>query len=360
MRISWSKTKKSNKRGSISIFLLIILSGIIGLTLVYIQGARQVGALGYMDGVFHLSGRSVLSEYSNELKQDYGIFAMRGTAEDIEKKLGRYIQEMIEEKEQLTLADLRANVSEDALINVDAFEEEVLDYTKYALARELLFSKEEASSSLPALPGEAPSRTLRNKKVIRALPGQQLGDNGNLIETIKSSLKNMDQVFVAGGKNYLLNQYILAKFNHVQGPKLDRETFFQCEVEYILERKLSDEENKKAFKGDLRLLRNVPNLVFIYGDPVKRAELIAAAELITPGPAGIVTQLVLAEAWALAESENDVKLLENGKKVPLYKTPLTWAVDLQSIVNGTDAGYIDTNSPTGFTYENYLEIFLFF
>ncbi len=149
-------------------------------------------------------------------------------------------------------------------------------------------------------------------------------------------------------------------FKNAQNQNTGKETFFLNEAEYILKGKMSDEDNRKAFRGDLLLLRNVPNLIFIYGDPVKKAELTAAAALITPGPGAIITQLILAEAWALAESENDVRLLEHGKKVPIYKTSITWAVDLQSIVDNKEVEYIDTKSTTGLTYQGYLQVFLFF
>jgi hypothetical protein len=100
-------------------------------------------------------------------------------------------------------------------------------------------------------------------------------------------------------------------------------------------------------------------MAFLLSDPQKMEEISAAALLIAPGPGALLAEGLIAEAWALAEAENDVRILEHGKKLPVYKTADTWATDLQSVIDGTEEGYIDISNGTGLAYRDYLQIFLF-
>ncbi|MGI6721951.1 MAG: DUF5702 domain-containing protein [Anaerovoracaceae bacterium] len=351
-----------NKKGSSLVFLVIILAGMISVTLAFISVSQKVASISYGDSLMNTSARSVLSEYDRGLKEDYGLFAFRGQQEDINQQMAGYINYTLDVNRGIALTEISADTSEYSLANIDCFEREVLEFTRYAIARGFI---NEAVSPSGGGEGrtvdtEESDRCLRNQSVISSLPSGAVSGDGNLLKTVKNMLGNAGDVMKKGAGNYLMNRYIMKKFKDGQDQDLDRETFFKYEVEYILEGELDDNENRRDFRRQLVLLRNAVDFAFIYMDPVKRSELIAAAEALTPGPAGLATQLALGEAWALAEAENDVKLLEHGKKVPIYKTSETWAVDLKSIVKGGSVGYIDTRCETGFTYEGYLQIFLFF
>ena len=61
--------------------------------------------------------------------------------------------------------------------------------------------------------------------------------------------------------------------------------------------------------------------------------IVSVAELITPGPLGAATQLLLAEAWAALEAEADLDTLyENGRE-PVIKTPEQWQTDLSAVLD---------------------------
>ena len=79
--ISVTLTKK--KKGSSSVFLVMVLGTMITLALAFVSAALRVGAIGYIDGVMNLSARSVLSEFDTHLKDDYGLFAFRGHKQEI-------------------------------------------------------------------------------------------------------------------------------------------------------------------------------------------------------------------------------------------------------------------------------------
>ena len=83
--------------------------------------------------------------------------------------------------------------------------------------------------------------------------------------------------------------------------KIDRPSsepsFFENEVEYILEGDYSNEKNYEKTRRGLVLFRSSLNAIYLYVNPQKRAETLAAAEILTPGPAAVVTQAVLIGTW---------------------------------------------------------------
>ena len=89
-------------------------------------------------------------------------------------------------------------------------------------------------------------------------------------------------------------------------------------------------------KRKIRLLRNAVNLGVIFTNPEMLEKVTAAAS--ATGPASGLTTALLAEAWAYAEAYNDVKILENGGKIPVIKTKETWAVDLESVLKNDADG----------------------
>ena len=59
------------------------------------------------------------------------------------------------------------------------------------------------------------------------------------------------------------NLYAFGFFNHrFAGDELG-DTFFNCEIEYIISGKLSDEKASKSVENNLLLLRNGMNLVYL-------------------------------------------------------------------------------------------------
>ena len=123
----------------------------------------------------------------------------------------------------------------------------------------------------------------------------------------------------------------------------------------------SKENRKRRTDLALEAIRTGLNLTHIYSDPEKIRAIAAAAEVITPGPMGVLTQVAIAAAWAAAEAINDVKLLHKGLKVPIVKTAASWAIDLDSILEGYSGedGCIRPQVNTGRTYGDYLRILLY-
>lgn len=340
------------------IFLLLVLAGMISLASVYIYGAGLVTDRSYAQSVLYLAGRSVLTEFDLDLKEEYGLIACRGSSEDAQEAAAMYADASFCENSRIRWSGLQVDTSGYCLLDTGLFREEVVSYTKYALARGLLSDGTLGTGEETPLTMDG-ERTLRNSRVISALPSEGVGSS-SIWETVKHAFSGgLTEIFERGTDNYLFDLYIMRQFRNAQDQDVGRDTFFQYEAEYILEGKHSDSANRRAFRKELVLVRNAANLVFLLSDPKKMEEISAAALLIAPGPGALLVEGLIAESWALAEAENDVRILEHGKKLPVYKTAETWATDLASVLEGTEDGYIDTSNGTGLAYRDYLQIFLF-
>jgi hypothetical protein len=356
--------KQINKKGSSTIFLMMVLSSMILMTLAFIQVTIRVSGDSAGQSTALLSGRSLLTEFDKNLKSDYGLFAFRGEPNTLTSKMDYYMAPFYLNNPYYKLGDINVNTSKYRLSNPLVFQDAVSEYMIYAAAKDFVdlvtdWEKEEAGQVLE-IPSYPQGRVLRNRQIIECLPSYQLGEEPGLLATAKEGLSEWKNVFQNSSKNYLVNQYIMMNFKNAQCDLPERSTFFNYEAEYILKGNYADDKNKALFRQDLLLLRNAINIATIYINSQMREQVLLAAAIISPGPASLVTQILIAEAWALAEAENDVSLLEHGKKVPIQKTMETWAIDIQSIIEGTECGYIDTKAGTGLDYQGYLQIFLFF
>lgn len=365
----------NNKKGSTSIFLAFILTAMIALTAAFIYAAKQTAVFSSCDGLLTLAGKSLLSEFDLNLKASYGLFAFEANGSQMKSDILDYTDYSLH-----TLQSGRATPIEN--INVETgnyslgvpavLKKQILDYMKFAMAEQIFQSESDVKSEIEKeeTGGKPPDakreRTLRNQKVRNMLPSAALKGSGTgFVQWIKeqgSRLASIEEVFRESSQAYLINRYILEHFkygldNATGGPQ-ERNTFFDHEVEYILEGNCSNKKNKEEVRKGLVLMRSSLNAAYLYLDSEKRAATLAAAELLTPGPMAAVTQAILTGTWALAEAENDVKLLGQGKPVNLFKSKSTWATDLNSVLTNKAQGCIDIGSREGLFYRDYLMIFL--
>lgn len=350
----------NNKRGSVSIFLALILTAMIAVTAGLIYGAKHAAAFSFCDGVLNLSGKSILSEFSLELKQDYGLFAFENSGSSLKRDLAEYIGYALDQNDAAEVGNLRVDTGDYSLGNIRVFKDQILEYMKFAMANSLLEGpKEEAHTQQEE--GKS-GRTLRNKKIIHGLPSAPLSDSRSVFsqwaDSLASRIGNVDEVFRENTKSYLVNRYMIETFKHARESRKEHSTFFEYEVEYILEGNYSDQKNLAGVRRGIVLMRSGLNAAYLYLNSEKRNIILAAAELLTPGPAAAVTQAALTGTWALAEAENDAGLLLQGKPVAFFKSDDSWATDLDSILKGSINGCVDTGCREGLYYKDYLMIFL--
>ena len=338
-------TYMRQRRGSSAVFLAVILASLVAITLTLAFAGRSQARISIADGALNLASVSLLSEYDYYVQRDYGLFLLQGTDPQLSRSLRDY-----------TGFSAKASAGRFSTVNTDPVHKQILDYMKSTGGANLLLRDEVTDEST------ATDRTLRHGPTITSLPSRAMPDT-DIITTAQNlgeTLTNPEAVFRTGTNKFLMDEYILQKFNR-DGHVNAADHFFSSEVEYIICGQLSDEKNRKKTDLALEAIRTGLNMTHIYSDPEKVEAIAAAAEIITPGPMGALTQVAIAAAWAAAEAVNDVKLLHKGHRVPIAKTPASWAIDLDSILEGYSGedGCIYPQVDTGRTYADYLRILLY-
>jgi len=364
--------RKMNKRGSTAVFLTMIFACMAAVALVFSYAAAQAAYVSRCDAICALSGRSILSEFDLTLKEEYGIFGFYGYDMEIEAKLQYYINMSLGSKD---VSHITVDLSQYGLTNIDTFEQQIINAAKYGFIKAAIQKVTSSDGNEVVMEMQEEDKILQNQIVINSLPSTAIETSRFSVDSITSKVEGITNItaFLKEGSDlYLTTDYILRNCRHEFQTDVGRETFFTREVEYILNGKYSDKENKRAFKNDFVALRTPLNLAHIYADPKKRAETLSAAELLTPGPAAVVTQGIIALGWAVIEARNDAALLLAGENVALTKTQATWAINFSNILvtenadsfdtslKGSGSSYIKPTSSAGLSYEDYLKLFLSF
>ena len=334
-----------DKKGSATVFISIILGSVFAAVILLAGLAKDVCLKSQNDALLSLSSKSVMSEYCIPLYNRYGIMAMDLSKEDIRNKFTFYIDGNISKK----CDEVKVMTGSYCLNNMDNFEEQIVKYSKLLVGENLLVGKTESEESKKS------AKILKNTMIKECLPSKNINGKGIDISGFSFDNLKIDSFFDRSKKSVLVCEYILSKFsNHRRDCG---ETFFANEVEYILGGNFSDSKNYTAVKNKILLIRNAVNLAYIESSAEMKAKITAAS--LAAGTGAEIAYLAILETWALAESYNDIKILEDGKLVPIVKTKDTWATDLQSVLENSEADYIDIQSETGMDYEDYLHVLLF-
>jgi hypothetical protein len=290
--------------------------------------------------------------------------------------------------------DLQVHLSDFSLIDVDTFEKQVLDDIKFIMVNNLANRLRPESTGGAGGTGEAELRMINNQAVLNSLPSKGMGGGGpSALSMLAAGLPSVGELFNGGTDAFFVSEYIMARFAHAYAPVPNLATghtrFFRCETEYIIAGGFSDEGNLESVESKLRVLRFGLNEVCVHTDK----ELSAAANnlavslnaMIPEIPVPIFRELIYA-AWTALETENDIKLLREGKNVALIKNHNNWAVGLSAIpgiimaylmgasdsrdgapdINKTsenaarDSTSVEPTDKSGFSYGDYLRLFLFF
>ena len=347
----------NSKRGSSSIFLMVILAALISIALALIHGVGEESVRSRADGVINLAGDSVMSEFDDYVQKEYGLFLLNGTDRELTEKLRGYVEYAMSDWKGVHLEELRVSGGRFCVVNTELIREQILEHSMLVKTGEVLKRMEEAEQQENSMM----KRHLRHGPTIVSLPSGQIPRKSltALAESIAEKGDQAGEAFATGTEQYLLGSYILTHFNH-KNHAVDPEHFFRNEAEYILGGELSDRKNEKRVEMALKAMRFPLNLAHIYSDSEKRAATMGMAQLLTPGAAAAATQAVLAATWAYAEADNDIKLLWQGHRVPVIKDASCWATDLKGAVEGLMGGTAKPPVEKGYRYEQYLQVLLFF
>lgn len=315
-----------SKRGTVVILLTMIFTALIILVFALIRVSIDRGIYSSVDSLGRVWGTSVLGEYDRYLYEDYGILAFYGDQHLVNERIDYYAKKTFSSKSYMSYGGCQSDLMSFQLSNVDNFQNAI----KYSVDT----GKRVASS------GEHEKRSNNNNRLIGSLPSHYLEKTNPIKEGKAETLL------------FVLNHF--NSENHV----INSHSFFINELEYLIAGKMSDEKNKKAIKRKYVASRILPNSQYIYTHPKMMEAAMAAANLITPGPEAAATQIVLIETWAMIESENDWKIIEDKGKVPLVKTEESWALDESVLTQTEDVGYVKMNNRTGLDYQDYLKVLL--
>lgn len=343
-----------NKRGMVSVFVMIFSVSIISLAMLFIGGTRAKAISSSVESLGHLWAKSILGEYTDKLYERYGIFAYKAKSPaEVDDKLNQLSEITFKGKRYIDCEGCNSSLYKYSLAELDNFQKQV---NKAAVVEKQKNFKD------VALDVYTPSdRMISNNAIVAGLPSKGRLSSFSLSNFI-NKIKEIDDIkdVLKGGKNELLQmKYMKNHFQSAVSQSEDDDSFFKYELEYILAGKTSDEGNLKSTKNRIIAIREAMNIAYINQNPHMRDPALTIAELISSPAAAPATQQALIAAWAYAESVNDYRLLVHGKKVPLMKDDDSWAVNLKSIITNPNPEYIDKNNEKGNTYNEYLQAMIF-
>lgn len=312
-----------NRRGSFALFAAMAFSAVLIMVMAAIKSSGDMAIGSAVRAFGSLWGKSVLGEYDVYLKERYGILAFCGNEFSVGEKLDMYMDYSFKEKEYISCEKPQCSLEGYGLAETDNLKKQIEDII---LSGCKPAKKEEGEQEEPHV-----QRYISSPWILKSLPSCGKTEKTyilGLITKIKAG---------AGVKELLgkvaVDKYIFTFFKDYMDDRDLSDTYFSCEIEYIISGKPGDREAKKDAEGKIRNLRNMLNLYYLYTCPEKREGALALASAITPGPAAALTQAVIMEIWAYAEAENDMKILYDEKTVPLLKNDSNWALSLENVFN---------------------------
>ena len=353
-----------NKKGSYTVFITIAFSAVLIMVIAVISaaGERAIGSTAQHFG--RLWGRSILAEYDRTLKDRYGLFGFYGNELLVGEKLDFYAEYSTDGKDYIEYSGSKCSLGGKSLAEKDVFKAQLKEIALSGQKPQPLFKETEPESSPDTQHRQG---RINSQRIIQSLPSKgRRGGPGiaGLIEMVKEGTPVSSLISETAH-----NIYAFRFFRHRFTEAELGDTFFNCEIEYIISGRFSDEGAAKSVENDLLLLRNGMNLVYLYSCDEKRRAVAAAAEAATPGPAAVVTQALIMETWAFLEAKNDTKILCDNKPVRFMKYDENWAVSLENVISllfseeededGGSAervGYIRPEKMEGMEYEDYLRI----
>lgn len=183
---------------------------------------------------------------------------------------------------------------------------------------------------------------------------QFLNKNGSIAAEIGNTLSRAGEDLL---KTLYINEYIIGTLNNANIENvpthrislygIPQKRFFEkSEVEYILFGANKENVNASLTQMALFGIRMGLNLIHVYTNTDKTAAAMTAAISIS-GWTGfgvpIIKNLILV-GWAAGESFLDVKDINKGEDVPVYKTKNTWRLNLKSIFTGIAGEFLDESS----------------
>ena len=327
------------KRGSSAVMLAMMFVGFSICIAGAIGVCRRIVVSSECDTFGRLWTKAILSEYDVHLFEDYSLMAYFGNDDEVTDKLNAYLKYSAQNKLDASIKGANADLTGYELGDPANFRKAMdLGFAGSAV-HELISGRGREFRDLDDGTGfDEEGRVINNRVVLDTLPSHGVGgtvSGDTLTEKARSygDEEGVLSVLRGAGADVLM---IERRFNNHVTKADDKDHLLVNEWEYIIKGSNDDEENYRACRNRLFIARNALNLVSIYSDPEKMELIISVAESITPGPLGLVTQAIIAEAWAALETEEDLEDLYRDKRVPILKSADQWKTVLGAVLDSSE------------------------
>lgn len=327
------------KQGSSAVMLAIMFVGFAVCIASSIGVCRRIVVSSECDTFGRLWTKAILSEYDVHLFEDYSLMAYFGNDDEVTEKLNAYLKYSAQNKLDAAIKGANADLTGYELGDPANFRKAMDQGFAASAVSELINGRGREFRNLNDGTGfDEEGRVINNRVVLETLPSHGMKETvsgDTLTEKAKSygDEEGVLSVLRNAGADVLM---IEKRFNNHVTKADDKNHLLVNEWEYIIKGSNDDEENYRACRNRLFIARNALNLVSIYSDPEKTELLISVAESITPGPLGLATQAIIAEAWAALETEEDLEDLYNDKRVPILKTADQWKTGLGAVLGSSE------------------------
>ena len=328
-----------DKNGSSTVLLAIIFVGFAICIAGAIGVSRRLVVSSECETFGRLWTKAVLSEYDIHLLEDYSIMAYFGNDEEVTNKLNAYLKYSAQNRLDAYIKGANADLAGYELGDPGNFRKAMDLSFAGSTVSELINGRGREFRDPDDVNGfDEEGRVICNKVVLDTLPSHGMNEtvSGDTLTEKAKSFGDEDGVLSAlrsAGADILMIEKHFD--NHVT--RADNKSHLLVnEWEYIINGSNDDENNYKSCRTRLFITRNALNLVSIYSDPKKTELIISIAESITPGPMGLITQAIIAEAWAALETEKDLDDLYQDRRVPILKTADQWKTGLGEVLDSSE------------------------
>lgn len=331
----------SGIKGSSTVFMAMVFVTFAVCTAGAVIIARDLTVMSECQTFGRIWTRAVLSEYDRHLLEDYGLMAYWGNDIEVGIKIDDYLDYSAAGKLDISLGSTGSDLTGYELGEPDNFRDALRKGAAASAVSSLIGGNERKPSVRET------GRSIGNKVVLDTLPSGGIGGSvgGDSLAERAQELGDEEGVRSAAASSGAEIAFIWKYFSSCVTVPDDKPHYFNNEMEYVIAGSPDDDANYESCRRRLFLMRNALDLISLYKDPAKVELIVSVAELITPGPLGAATQLLLAEAWAALEAESDLDTLYENGRVPVLKTPEQWVTDLSAVLDsGKVKGELDEES----------------